>query len=77
VYWGTYVSDPAMNEYWVETTFSGTAGTVLMLIATDAAWAAQGTWGQVAIDSIVAIPEPVTLVLLGLGGLMLRRRQSA
>jgi hypothetical protein len=80
VYWGTYVSDPATNEYWVETTFSGpggAAGTVLMLIATDPAWAGQSTWGQVGIDRIVAIPEPVTLVLLGLGGLMLRRRQSA
>jgi hypothetical protein len=77
VYWGTYVSDPATDEYWVETTFSGAAGTVLMLIATDPAWAGQSTWGQVGIDRVVAIPEPVTLVLLGLGGLMLRRRQSA
>jgi len=76
VYWGNYVSNPATNEYWVETTFSGAAGTVLMLIATDPAWSGQGTWGQVGIDRIVAIPEPVTIVLLGLGGLMLRRRQA-
>lgn len=81
VYWGTYVSNPAINEYWVETTFSGpggAAGTVLMLIATDPAWAGQSTWGQVGIDRVVAaVPEPVTIVLLGLGGLLLRRRQSA
>ncbi|MBN2271935.1 MAG: hypothetical protein JXN61_15075, partial [Sedimentisphaerales bacterium] len=70
VYWGSYVSNPATNEYWVETTFSGTAGQVLMLIATDPAWSAQSTWGQVGIDRVVAVPEPVTIVLLGLGGLM-------
>jgi len=75
--WGSYVSDPATNEYWVETAFSGAPGTVLMLIATDAAWAGQGTWGQVGIDRVVAVPEPVSIMLLGLGGLLLRRRRSA
>lgn len=76
VYWGQYVSNPATNEYWVETTFSGAAGTVLMLIATDTAWSGQGTWGQVGIDRVVAVPEPMTMVLLGLGGLILRKRRT-
>jgi hypothetical protein len=77
VYWGNYVSNAATNEYWVETEFTGAAGTVLMLVATDSAWSGQGTWGQVGIDRIVAaVPEPVTIVLLGLGGLMLRRRRA-
>ncbi len=75
--WGYYVSDPATNEYWVETTFAGPAGNVLTLVAIDQAWASQSTWGQVAIDRVVAIPEPVSIMLLGLGGLMLRRRRSA
>jgi len=75
--WGYHVSNPATNEYWEETTFAGSAGTVLTITAIDPAWAAQGTWGQVAIDRVVAVPEPVSIMLLGLGGLLLRRRRSA
>lgn len=75
--WGAYISNPATNEYWLETTFAGPAGTVLTIVATDPAWASQGTWGQVGIDRVIAVPEPVSIMLLGLGGLMLRRRRSA
>lgn len=77
VLWGSYVSNPATNEYWEFTEFSGPAGTVLTIVATDTAWAGFGTWGQLGIDRVVGIPEPATIMLLGLGGLaLLKKRRS-
>jgi hypothetical protein len=77
VLWGSYTSNPATNEYWEFSEFSGPAGNVLTIVATDLAWSGFGTWGQLGIDRVVGIPEPATIMLLGLGGLaLLKKRRS-
>ena len=79
-YWGSYTA-PAPNppkinqEQWFETTFTGTPGTVLTITVTAEAWSQWQTWGQLGIDRIDAVPEPATIMLLGLGGLALRRKK--
>jgi hypothetical protein len=77
VLWGSYISNPATNEYWEFSEFTGTPGTTLMIVATDPQWGSFGTYGQLGIDRIVGIPEPATMMLLGLGGLALLRKRRA
>jgi hypothetical protein len=48
----------------------GTAGQTLMLYLVNADW----TLGA-KVDTVTLVPEPMTLVMLGLGGLFLRRRK--
>lgn len=81
-WWGSVSDSAGSTEVWTETSFSGTPGTVLTLTATGAPWQLFGTYGQVAIDRIVAtpIPAPGALVLGSLGvGIVgwLRRRRAA
>ena len=77
--WGGYTWSGNTSEYWVVSNFSGPAGDTLIITATGAQWSGFATYGQLGIDWIDAtpIPEPATMLLLGLGGLsLLRKRRS-
>jgi hypothetical protein len=77
VLWGSYVGLASTDggEIWKTTTFSGTAGTTLVIDLTSDELAWRDVWGQLAIDWVSAVPEPATLCLLGLGALGLIRRK--
>jgi hypothetical protein len=77
VLWDSYTAHTS-SESWYETTFTGTAGTVLMIDITANATQWREDWGQLGIDyvSAVAVPEPATMALLSLGGLFLRKRKT-
>ena len=89
-FWGHYTSgygvagegkDPSFSpaEQWFENTYSGIAGKTLRITATapSNSWRTSG-WGQLGIDRLEAtpVPEPATMLLLGLGGLLLRKRKN-
>jgi len=81
--WGTFNgNNPVQTETWLTTCYAGVVpGTALTITATGAAWASQGIYGQVAVDSISAhmIPAPGAIILGSLGiGLVgwLRRRRT-
>ena len=80
--WGSlYISNPATNEYWIETTHVGPPTPVLTILATGPMWGGFPTYGQLGIDRIVAtpIPAPGAVLLGSIGaGLVgwLRRRRS-
>ena len=69
--WGSYYGANAVStEVWLKTSYAGvTPGTVLTLMATGDAWAYQGTYGQVAIDTVAAnmVPAPGAVLLGSLG----------
>lgn len=78
---GTVVSDvilgptglPAPSDFWYHTTF-------LIHIEPNPAWEIVKIDGTVVVDQLVidtiCAPEPASLLLLGLGGLALRRRRA-
>jgi hypothetical protein len=50
-------------------TFTTVAGTAVTEITFD-----EGSWGSMYVDNVSITPEPATMLLLGLGGLLLRKR---
>ena len=79
--WGSiYISNPAQNEFWVETTHAGLPTPILTILATGPAWGQFPTYGQLGIDRIVATPIPAPGAILlgsvgaGLVGWLRRRR---
>ena len=80
VLWVSYDATTATKTYgeqWFESTFTGTAGTELRIICTAPAGTYWSGYGQLGIDRISAVPEPATICLLGIGGLLLHRRKNA
>jgi hypothetical protein len=77
--WGSYSAVAGVGEFWTLSSFFGTPGTTLTITCTGAAGPYWNPYGQVGIDRIEAepIPEPGTILLLGLGGLgVVRRRRG-
>ena len=77
--WGSYSALADVGEFWTVNSFFGTPGTTLTITCTGAAGPYWNPYGQVGIDRIEAepIPEPGTILLLGLGGLgVVRRRRG-
>ena len=79
VTWGSYTAVGG-GENWLTTAYSGTAGTTLTIAITSpcsTSW--QQTWGQLAIDEVVAVPVPgaVLLGILGLSAAGVKLRKFA
>jgi hypothetical protein len=74
--WGSYSAVAGVDEFWTVSSFSGTPGTTLTITCTGPAGPYWNPYGQVGIDRIEAepIPEPGTILLLGLGGVALLRK---
>ncbi|MBN1765378.1 MAG: PEP-CTERM sorting domain-containing protein [Sedimentisphaerales bacterium] len=74
--WGALYEDgpaPNLDGEWLSfsQSFTAPAGTEHMTIALRAY-----DWTTVHFDNVTVVPEPATLLLLGLGGFVLRRRKT-
>ena len=82
VLWGSYASNPATNEYWLTTGYAGVPGFTLKIVETDPPWTSFGSYGQLGIDRIEAVPVPapgaLVLAVMGisLGGWLCGRRKA-
>jgi hypothetical protein len=78
---GVYISNPATNEYWLQTTFTGPPTPILTIVSLGVPpWPGFPTYGQLGIDRIEATPIPAPGAILlgsigvGLVGWLRRRR---
>jgi len=58
------------------TTYSGSFTTIAGAVNTEVKFV-EGSWGTIYIDNVAVTPEPATMVLLGIGGLVALRRKHA
>ncbi|MCK4293290.1 MAG: PEP-CTERM sorting domain-containing protein [Planctomycetes bacterium] len=76
-FWGSYSAVPGAGEFWTTSSFSGTPGMTMAITCAGPAGPYWNPYGQLGVDRIEAtpIPEPATLLLLGLGSLALLRKR--
>jgi len=87
--WESYIVSPTMEaggESWNEFSFTldtlgngaaavGASQIDVKFMAMSSALGDYGDWGFMLVDDMALTPEPATIALLGLGGLLLRRKR--